>query len=124
VSVSRPGVRPVGREDIALPEMSQSGPVTVTNETSGAPLFEPATLLLGDSFSNSSRPLLGPLFRSVTVLHNEYADTDVQATADALAAADVVVLEIVERNIASGRAAMIDDRTLDAVERTLAAHPR
>jgi hypothetical protein len=124
VSVSRPGVRPVGRDDIALPEMSQAGPVTVTNETSGAPLFEPATLLLGDSFSNSSRPLLGPMFRQVTVLHNEYADIDAQATADALADADVVVLEIVERTIASGRGVMIDDRTLAAVERTLAAHPR
>jgi hypothetical protein len=124
VAVSRPGVRPVGRDDIALPEMSVSGPVTVTNETSGAPLFEPATLLLGDSFSNASRPLLGPLFRQVTVLHNEYAATDPQVAADAMVDADVIVLEIVERTIASGRGAMIDDATLDAVERTLASNPR
>ncbi len=124
VSVSRPGVRPVGRDDIALPEMPVTGPVTVTNETTGAPLFAPATLLLGDSFSNSSRPLLGPFFRQVTVLHNEYADIDPQAAAAALVDADVIVLEIVERTIASGRGAMIDDRTLDAVERALASNPR
>ena len=35
-----------------------------------------------------------------------------------------MVLEVVERTIASGRGAMIDDATLDAVERTLAANPR
>jgi hypothetical protein len=36
----------------------------------------------------------------------------------------VVVYEIVERTISSGRGAMISDAALAAVEKTLAARPR
>ena len=41
-----------------------------------------------------------------------------------MADADVVVYEIVERSLASGRAALIDDAALDAIETSLAANPR
>jgi alginate O-acetyltransferase complex protein AlgJ len=124
VEMRRPGVTPVGRESLELPEMSLTTPATSTNETSDAPLFGPRTLLLGDSFSNASRTFLGTLFRDISVLHNEVASTAPQVPADAMADADVVVYEIVERTIASGRGALIDDAALDAAEKTLAANPR
>ncbi|MCW2635566.1 MAG: hypothetical protein JWQ99_1933 [Blastococcus sp.] len=124
VGVERPGVVPTGRESLELPAMSLTTPVRSTNRTTGAPLFQPRTLLLGDSFSNSSRGLLGPLFADISVLHNEVASSSPQISADAMADADVVIYEIVERTIASGRGALIEDRTLDAIEKTLAAHPR
>ena len=38
--------------------------------------------------------------------------------------ADVVVYEIVERTIASGRGTLIDDKALAVVEAALRAHPR
>ena len=124
VRIERPGVTPVGRDSLELPEMPLDGPVTVRDTTTGAYLFPEPTLLLGDSFSNSSRGVLGGLFADLTLLHNEVAATYPQITADAMADADVVVYEIVERTIGSGRGAMIDDATLAAVEATLAANPR
>lgn len=124
VSVERPGVTPVGRDSLELPEMPLDGPVTVRDTTTGAYLFPEPTLLLGDSFSNASRGVLGGLFADLTLLHNEVAATYPQVTADAMVDADVVVYEIVERTIGSGRGAMIDDATLAAVEATLAANPR
>ena len=119
----RPGVEPVGREGLALPAMPYS-PRTFTDTTTGAPLFTPATLLLGDSFSSASGGTLGPLFADVTLLHNEAADPYPQAVASRMAEADVVVYEIVERTIASGRGALISDESLTAIEKTLAAQPR
>jgi hypothetical protein len=123
VELSRPGVTPVGRDSLRLPEMP-FGPETFTDTTSGAPLFGPKTLLLGDSFSSASADMLGGLFSSVTLLHNEVAGQYPQAVADLMVDNDVVVYEIVERTIASGRGALIEDASLDAIEKTLAAHPR
>ena len=45
-------------------------------------------------------------------------------TADAMADADVVIYEVVERTIASGRGALIDETALTTIERTLAQQPR
>jgi hypothetical protein len=123
VALSRPGVTPVGRESLDLPEMPY-GPETFLATTSEAPLFAPKTLLLGDSFSTASRKMLGCFFSDLTLLHNEMADEDAQVVADSMVGSDVVVLEIVERTIASGRGALIEDAALTTIEQTLAANPR
>jgi alginate O-acetyltransferase complex protein AlgJ len=123
VELRRPGVTPVGRDSLDLPEMPY-GAETFTNETTSAPLFEPGTLLLGDSFTSASRTMLGQFFARLTLLHNEVAGRSPQLVADLMAANDVVVLEIVERTIASGRGPIIDDAALTAIETTLAATPR
>jgi hypothetical protein len=119
----RAGVTPVGRDSLTLPEMPY-GPETFTDRTTAAPLFTPPTLLLGDSFSSASGDALGPLFADVTLLHNEAAGPHPQDVAAEMAGADVVIYEIVERTIASGRGMLISDAALKAVEKTLAAHPR
>ena len=124
VAVRRAGVVPVGREALDLPGLPVAQPVRATNRTTGAPLFEPPTLLLGDSFTNSSRATLGPFFADLTLLHNEAAVENPQVTADAVAAADVVVVEVVERTIASGRGALLRSDVLSAIEDALAASPR
>ena len=84
----------------------------------------PHTLLLGDSFSNSSRRLVPKLFANLTLLNNEAAGSHPQLGAQAMVDSDVVVYEIVERAIASGRGTLIDDRALAAIEAALAANPR
>jgi hypothetical protein len=122
-ALQRPGVSPVGRSGLALPAMPYS-PQTFTDRTTGAALFTPKTLLLGDSFSSASGGTLGPLFANVTLLHNEAAGPYPQAVASRMADADVVVVEIVERTIASGRGSLISDASLTAIETTLAAHHR
>jgi hypothetical protein len=123
VQLHRAGVTPVGRDTLDLPEMPYT-PETFTNASTGAPLFQPSTLLLGDSFSSASRTMLGQLFSNVTVLHNEVASQFPQAVADLMASSDIVVYEIVERTISSGGGALIDDASLSAIEATLAAQPR
>jgi hypothetical protein len=125
VEVRRPGVTPVGRDGLILPVGTKTEPVTATNTTSDASLFEPDTLLLGDSFTMESRPALGTLFAQVSLLDNQSATVaSPQVTADAIADADVVVFEVVERHIGSGRSAVIEDATLAAIEATLAQQPR
>jgi alginate O-acetyltransferase complex protein AlgJ len=123
VQLQRPGVTPVGRDSLALPEMPYA-PETFQNATSGAPLFQPSTLVLGDSFTNASSSMIGQLFASVTLLHNEVAGQFPQAVADTMVKSDVVVYEIVERTISSGGGALISDDSLAAIEATLAANPR
>jgi hypothetical protein len=124
LEIRRPGVMPVGRDSLQLPLLSLGAPVTATTETRGAPLFEPHTLLLGDSFTDVSAPFLGTLFANVSLLHNEAAATEPQVVAEAVADADVVVFEIVERSIGIGGGALIQDASLQAIEQTLAQHPR
>jgi hypothetical protein len=120
----RPGVAPVGRDALEWPDLPLDAPVTLTNSSTGAPLYQPRSLLLGDSFTNASRPDVGGLFAEVSLLHSEVAATLPQVTADAMADADVVIYEIVERTIASGRGALIDEPALTTIERTLAQQPR
>ena len=61
----------------------------------------PPTLLLGDSFTAASRPLVYPLFADLTVLHSQSGASDPSVIADAVAASEVVVLEVVERDLVS-----------------------
>jgi alginate O-acetyltransferase complex protein AlgJ len=90
----------------------------------GVPVITEPTLLLGDSFTNSSRTILPQLFTSLSVLHNEVAGARPDTVATAMVNSDTVVYEIVERTIASGRGSLIDDRGLTAIEKALAANPR
>ncbi len=83
-----------------------------------------SVLLLGDSFTNSSSTMIPPLFTDLTILHNEAAAGRPETAATAMAKSDVVVFEIVERTIASGRGALIEDKTLTAIEKALKASPR
>jgi hypothetical protein len=111
---------PVDRPSLQLPEMPTTGPVTVVDASTDAPLFQARILLLGDSFTNAPRDALRGFFPHATLLHNEVTGRFLQAVADAMAQSDVIVLEIVERTIASGRGALIDDRSLATIEQTLA----
>jgi hypothetical protein len=123
VVLRRDGVSPVGRASLAFPEMPYS-PQTFTATSTAAPLFTPKTLILGDSFTSASGPMLGPYFAHATLLHEETTGPYPQAVAKLMVDNDVVVVEIVERAIASGRSAFISDASLAAITSALAAHPR
>lgn len=122
VQVRRDGVTPVGRDSLTLPYMPFA-PVTVTDRTTGAPLFTPPTILLGDSFTTASRDAIGGLFANLTLLHNEVAAKFPEAVANQMTKSGVVVYEIVERSVASGRGGLLSDASLAAIEKTLAANP-
>ncbi|MBB3678707.1 alginate O-acetyltransferase AlgX-related protein [Modestobacter versicolor] len=123
VELRRDGVTPVGRDSLEVSELSDR-PDRVLNETNGAPLFQPRTVLLGDSFTNASTAMIGQFFADLTLLHNEVAADSPQTVADALAESDVVVYEIVERVFIADGGPLLDDASLSAIESTLAANPR
>jgi hypothetical protein len=123
VSLDRPGVAPVERDTLDLPDMPYE-PETFRASTTDAPLFEQRTLLLGDSFSSASGTMLGRFFADLTLLHSEVAREKPQMAADAMVQSEVVVFEIVERTISADGGALLDDASLAAAEQTLAANPR
>ena len=105
--------------------------VTVTEErattlaatTTGAPLHTPSTLILGDSFTQSSLSLLSPLFASARIVQPATATDDPPALVQAVLTSDTVVLEIVERSVVAGDVPIIDEDFLALLEQALAAPP-
>lgn len=101
--------------------------VTVTDErattlaatTTGAPLHTPPTLILGDSFTQSSLSLLSPLFASARIVQPATATDDPPALVQAVVSSDTVVLEIVERSVVAGDVPIIDEDFLAALEQAL-----
>jgi hypothetical protein len=105
--------------------------VTVTDErattlaatTTGAPLHTPETLILGDSFTQSSLSLLSPLFRSARIVQPATATDDPPALVSAVLSSDTIVLEIVERSVVAGDVPIIDEAFLTSLEQALATAP-
>ena len=93
----------------------------LSSTTTGAPLWTEPTLVLGDSFTQSSKPALAPLFADARIVHPETARVDPEAVARAILTSDTVVLEIVERSVADGDVPIIDPTFLSVLERSLAA---
>ena len=105
--------------------------VTVTDErattlaatTTGAPLYTPETLVLGDSFTQSSLSLLSPLFASARIVQPATATDDPPALVQAVVSSDTIVLEIVERSVVAGDVPIIDEDFLAVLEQALAPAP-
>lgn len=105
--------------------------VTVTDErattlaatTTGAPLYTPETLILGDSFTQSSLSLLSPLFASARIVQPATATDDPPALVSAILSSDTVILEIVERSVVAGDVPIIDEDFLALLEQALATAP-
>jgi hypothetical protein len=95
----------------------------VRNTATGAPLYRPPAIILGDSFTASSLTEVTPYFADLELLHSETSTAFPQAVADALVDRQTVVYEIVERSAATGYAGLLSARSLNAIEHTLAAHP-
>jgi hypothetical protein len=70
----------------------------------------------------AARKPLASLFSDVTAVHHQQASPAV--IADQVAAADLVVLEVVERAVVGGKTSVLGTRTLDAIQSALDRHPR
>jgi alginate O-acetyltransferase complex protein AlgJ len=99
---------------------------TVTATSTKAPLFPGRTLLYGDSFLASSLPYVVPYFSSLQYInYNAGALPGVAGTlATHTAAADTVVVEMVERNAAGGGSALLLPSNLEAIYAALKADPK
>ncbi|MGW0804137.1 alginate O-acetyltransferase AlgX-related protein [Nonomuraea sp. NPDC002799] len=107
----RDGVRRVRQDDRELPVS-----FSTANASDRAPLYRPRTLLIGDSFTRNSLPWLLPYFADVTYLRS---DAQGERIAEKVGRSETVVVEIVERHLVGGHAEMLDDRTLDTLDRVL-----
>jgi hypothetical protein len=129
VTLTRPGVAlsvdgvPTSAPDIPSLDFS---PLTVTAESTQAPLVPGRTVVLGDSFFEASKSMLAPYFESMTYLHNMTADAPggLQGVVDTMVDSDTVGIEVVERAAVGGAASIQQDAAVDAMVAALAADPR
>ena len=110
----------IAREGVTV---TQASPTTLTSTTTGAPLYEPSTLVLGDSFTQASLDLLAPLFSDARIVHPDAATDDTEALVTAVQSSDTVVLEIVERSVVGGDVPIVDEDFLTALEQALFPPP-
>jgi len=82
-----------------------------------------SVVLLGDSFIQSSARYLAAGFAEVHVVSYATAAPEPQRIADLMADQEVIVLEVVERNLAAGTVPLLDPAALDVVIRELATRP-
>lgn len=107
-ALHRPGVSVTSETDRRL-----------ASTTTDAPLIESRTLLLGDSFTQASRPFLAPFFKEVRILQPKEAEASPAGVVNAVLSAQTVVLEIVERSVDGGDVPIIGPRFLDQLETAL-----
>lgn len=129
----------LGKRATAVSTNYQLRPDGVTNRTSKQPrsLRKPVrmtsepldgtindrTLVFGDSFAAASANYLGAAFTDLTLLGYATWQADRDATLREFVAAEVVVVEIVERVVASGTVGFLSDDFIDTLRPRLAARP-
>lgn len=129
----------LGKRATAVTTNYQLRPDGVTNRTTKQPrsLRKPVrmtsepidgtinarTLFFGDSFAAASANYLGAAFTDLTVLGYPTWQADRDSTMREFVAAEVVVVEIVERAAASGTVGFLSDDFIDTLRPRLAARP-
>ncbi|TXN28228.1 alginate O-acetyltransferase AlgX-related protein [Lacisediminihabitans profunda] len=129
VTIQRPGVqlysrgKPIGPDKV--PDLGYS-PLTITAKSTGAALYQPKTVLLGDSFFEASRSELAPFFRSLTYVHNMSGDIPgaTATLAAEIADSDTIVYELVERAAAGGYVSYQHPANFDALAAAMLKNPR
>lgn len=86
-------------------------------------MIERPTLLLGDSFSLPASGYMPATFSDVTQLYYSTIDPDPALVARTMADNEVVILEIVERNIARGNLSLLDDSFIDLARKEMQNRP-
>lgn len=114
-SLVRQGVRRTKQDDTRLPTS-----FTTANASTGAPLYEPRTLLVGDSFTRNSLSWVTPYFADLTYLRSDASATaGPEYVAEKVAGSETVVFEMVERYFVGGHGEMLEEETLAAIEKAL-----
>jgi hypothetical protein len=94
-------------------------PGRIVNTTTGAPLVNGRTLLVSDSFTDASRFAVTPFFANAYLLNSQAAKTEPDTLAAAIKDSNVVVVEIVEREVVGGQSPMLTTEFLDRLASTL-----
>lgn len=113
----RDGVRMNPGSDLSLHYYRTSH---ITNTSTGAPLYQPKTLLLGDSFTDTSKQYIAPYFADLTMMHNQSSGLEM---ANAMIGRSTVIFQVAERIATTGYSVLLTDSALNTLARVLAAHP-
>jgi alginate O-acetyltransferase complex protein AlgJ len=92
----------------------------IHNTSTDAPLYQPKTLILGDSFTDTSKQYIAPYFADLTMIHNQSSGLQM---ADAMIGRSTVIFQVAERVATTGYSVLLTDKALDTVARVLAANP-
>ena len=82
------------------------------------------TAMITDSFSNYAVAFLSATFADISLTPSSAVQADPAAEAQRMVDSDTVVLEVVERNLASGISPLTQPAVLDPIIKQLAAHPK
>lgn len=114
---------PDGLHDRTKPYITDiNKPAHITSPPGPGMVTTPVTMI-GDSFSLAPSRYLGATFSNLTVLAYSTTSTDVDALARTMAGGDVVVLEVVERNLAGGLPTLLDPGAIDRIGAVLKSRP-
>lgn len=114
---------PSGDQDRTGPHVTDfRQPVFIGSREVPGVVSEPVALL-ADSYSQSAARYLQAGFADVALISYETIAGDPARLGDIIAERSVVVLEVVERNLAAGAVPMLESGALDAISAELAARP-
>jgi hypothetical protein len=118
--IAREGVTMTSDSNLAL-----TNSIThVRNTSTGAPLYQPKTLMLGDSFTANAKTQVAPYFADLDLLENDSGMKNPANMAKEMTEHDTVVWEVAERTFITGRGVLSDRRVLDATLASLASHSK
>lgn len=95
-----------------------------STQTAGTGVVRPKVVMLGDSFAAPVAEYMSAAFADFTFIHLNTAASDPKPTGQMMATADVVVVEVVERNMLSGNSSVMSSRHLETFKAELARQPR
>ena len=94
---------------------------------SGAPTrgtVDASVAMVADSFTQFACPYLAAAFTDISITHLETLRKSPEEVGRTLADSDVVVVQVVERHLATGLSPVSDPRTVEIIGQALAAQPR
>ncbi len=98
-------------------------PVTLHTDDPATGMVRAKTTMIDDSFAQYASPLLAATFADLTMVGQQAVASDPTAEADRMVASQVVVVEVVERDLVAGVSPVTTESFVDAATADLAAHP-
>ncbi|WP_219910731.1 alginate O-acetyltransferase AlgX-related protein [Saccharothrix carnea] len=95
-----------------------------STQSAGTGVVKARTIVIGDSFATPMAAYLSAGFADLTFQHLNTVASDPAGSARRMAEANVVVIEVVERNVLSGNSAVLATQNIDLIRAELAKRPR
>lgn len=101
----------------------QAGPVVLHTAVPLPGMVTADTTMINDSFAGYAAPLLAATFANLTMVGQGQVESDPATEVSRMVASQVIVVEIVERNLVAGQTPVAQSQFVDSVAAALAAHP-